>query len=84
MTFKSVLAKSMSQLSSHSCPNEIREELCRWSKTAVWQAVAEKCCDSRGRKLEEVDAMVDLLGNVTVGPMVSRTSVRISTSVYFQ
>ena len=84
MTFKSVFVKTMSQLSSHSCPNEIREELCRLSKTAVRRAVVEKCCDGRGRKPEEVDVMVELSDNVTVGSMVSQTSVRISTSVDFQ
>ena len=58
--------------------------MCRLSKTAVWRAVAEKCCDGRGRKPEEVDVMVELSDNVTVGSMVSQTSVRISTSVDFQ
>ena len=66
------------QLSSQSCPNEIRDELFRLSKIVVAVAFADKFF--RGNEPRCVLVNVLLSGSVTVGPVASCTSSRTSRS----
>ena len=65
--FRSFLENCTSQSSSHNCPSKIKDALCRLSRTCAFVALSDSDGDN-GILPTSVAVMVELSGNVTVGP----------------